>query len=251
LIQTSAGVNPGNSGGPLFNVAGEVMGVVTGTRKDAVGISFAIPAGTFRKALPRLLDAERRYGLATGLAFAAGGSRGVERVEAAAPAARAGLQPGDLLTRVDGRLLRGDADFFLRLLGRQAGDAVPLEVRREGRTVAARLVLGGRPRPDGAKLLAALGLKGVPVDSEKAKAMRLRVPKGVVLTEVAGERFPEGQKPEPGDVLARVGDVRPTDLDHVGQLLALAPLGQGLRLVFLRQRQATLSRFDLTVTPNK
>ena len=58
-----------------------------------------------------------------------------------------------------------------------------------------------------------------------------------------------GSLGEPGDVLARINDVRPDDLDHLGRLLADAPAGKPLHLVFLRQREATVTRMDVTVTP--
>jgi S1-C subfamily serine protease len=153
-----------------------------------------------------------------------------------------------VVRRVVGRPLVTESDFHLRLLDRKPGDLLPLTLRRAGETVDARLTLGKRPRPDAEALLARLGLKGKALDTKKAAAMHLRQAKGVLLAEVAAGLYPEKQKPEAGDVLARINDVRPDDLDHVGRLLADAPPGQPIRLVFLRQRENTLTRVDVAVT---
>ncbi len=249
MTQIAAPINPGNSGGPVLNVVGEVLGVATVQKPDAHGIAFAIPAETVRKALPRLLDCEHRQGIATGLSFVGDGSGKVEQVADSSPAAAAGIRPGDVVRRVDGRPLRTESDFHLRLLDRKPGDVLPLTLGRAGETVDVRLTLGKRPGPDAETLLARIGLKGTPVDSKKAQAMRLRQAKGLLLSEVTEVFYPDKQKPEAGDVLARINDVRPDDLDHVGRLLADAPPGQPIRLVFLRQREGTVTRLDLVVTP--
>jgi serine protease Do len=251
MVQLSAGINPGNSGGPALNIVGEVLGVVAVQKPDSHSIAFAVPAAVVRKALPRLLDAERRQGVVTGLTFAGDGSRRVKEVADDSPAAAAGICPGDVLRRVEGWPVVTESDFDLRLLGRKPGDVLGLSLWRPGETVEVRLRLGRRPKPDAEALLARLGLKGTALDARKAGAMRLRQAKGVLLSEVQASLYPEKQKPEPGDVLARINDVRPDDLDHVGRLLADAPAGQPLRLVFVRQREKTVTRMDVTLTPPK
>lgn len=249
MMQISAGINPGNSGGPVLNIVGEVLGVVTVQKAESHGIAFAIPADVVRKALPRLLDAERRKGIVTGLTFAGDGSGRVQQVALNSPADQAGLRPGDVVRRVHGRRLVSESDFHLRLLDRRPGDLLILTVSRAGELVDVHLKLGRRLKPDAEALLARLGLRGTPLDPKKAGAMRLRQAKGLLLSEVQASLYPDKQRPEPGDVLARINDVRPDDLDHVGRLLAEAPPGQPLRLVFLRQRENTVTRMDVTVTP--
>jgi serine protease Do len=249
MVQLNAAINPGNSGGPALNVVGEVLGVIAVHKAEAQSIGFAIPVDTLRKALPRLLDAERRLGLVTGLFFAADGSGRVRAVLTDSPAARAGIEPGDVIRRVEGRPLLSECDFHLRLLDKKPGDVLALTVRRPGEVLDVRLTLGKRPKPDAEALLARLGLKGRPLDARQATAKRLRQAKGIVLTETKSDLYPDKQKPEPGDVLARINDVRPDDLDHVGRLLADVPPGQPLRLVFLRQKENAVTRMDVTVTP--
>jgi serine protease Do len=251
MIQYSAGTNPGNSGGPVFNIVGEVMGVASVTKTDAAALSFGIPVDSLRKALPRLLDIEKRQGIVTGITFAGDGSASVKAVAGDSPAVKAGLRAGDVLRRVRGQRTLSEADFHLRLIDHKPGDVLPLTVAREGKMVDVQLTLGKRPNPDTTALLATLGLKVAPLDDKLATTMRLRQPKGMVLKEVRSGVYPEKQTPEPGDVLARINDFRPENLDHVGRLLADAPPGQTIRLVFLRQRGPTLTRIDTAVNVKK
>jgi serine protease Do len=247
MVQYSAGTNPGNSGGPLFNIVGEVMGVASVTKLDAAALSFGIPVDTLRKTLPRLLDVEKRQGILTGITFTGDGSARLKAVAAESPAAKAGLRAGDVLRRVQGQRALSESDFHLRLLDRKPGEVVPLAVARDKQMLDLSLTLGKRPIPNADALLAMVGLKVGPLDEKKAAAMKLRVAKGMVLKEVRAGIYPEKQAPEPGDVLARINDFRPENLDHVGRLLDDSPPGQAIRLVFLRQRGPTVTRIDATV----
>jgi serine protease Do len=249
LLQHSAGTNPGNSGGPVLNILGEVLAVASITKTDAASLSFAVPADAVRKALPRLLDVERRQGIVTGLTFADDGSARVAAVADGSPADNVGVRAGDMLGRAGSRRVLSESDFHLELLGHGPGGVVPLELARDGRVVRVALTLGKRTRPDARKLLTRLGLKAAPLDRKRAAAMHLRQPKGLLVTDVQPGVYPLAQRPEPGDVLARINDTRPEDMDHVGRLLAEVPPGQTVRLVFLRQRENTVTRMDVTVTP--
>jgi serine protease Do len=251
MIQLNAAINPGNSGGPVFNVVGEVLGVVAVNKQDGQSLGFAIPAETVRRTLPRLLDVERREGFVTGLTFAGDGSAKVKAVVPDSPAAQTGIQPGDVLRRIEGRRILSESDFHLGLIGCKPGDGMALRLQRDKEVKRVSLILGKREVPDPEAYLARLGLKAAPLDTKKATAMRLRVPKGVVLTDVKAGLYPDKQKPEPGDVLARINDFRPDDLADVGRLLSDWTPGQGIRLVFLRQRENTVTRIDVTVTPSK
>jgi serine protease Do len=247
LIQSDAGINPGSSGGPWFNVVGEVVGLTASMRRDSENIGFAISAATLRNALPPMLDVEARYGIATGLSLPDDGPCQVAAVEPDSPAAKAGVLAADVIQELAGRPTPTAADFHLALLGRKPEETVPVVLARQGQPVQANLTLGRRPKPDGAALLKQkLGLTAAPLDPQKAKAMSMRVPRGVVITEVEPGLFQMVEhKPEPGDVLARLGKLRPRDLDHVGLLLERTPAGRPLPVVLLRVRGQTVTRIDL------
>ncbi len=247
LIQTDAAINPGSSGGPWFNVAGEVMGITTSRKAESDNIGFAVSAAAVRKALVGMLAPERRYGFRTGLVLSGDGSARIASVESNSPAAEAGLKPGDAIAGIDGRTIEDAADAALALVGRKPGEALALEVTRDGASMSVEIVLADRPPPDGSKLLRKkFGLSAAPLSATKAREMMLRIPRGVVIAEVDATRY-EGvdDPPQPGDVLARVGRIRPKNLDHLGLLVESVEKNQRVALVLLRKQGDTLTRIDL------
>jgi serine protease Do len=247
LIQSDAAINPGSSGGPWFNAVGEVMGLTTVMRKDSENIAFAIPVAALRRFLPEMLDVERRYGLVTGLEVAADGPCRANAVAPGSPAAKAGIRAGDVITRLGDRPIPTSADFHMSLIGRKPGETLPLQFARDGKSQEASLVLASRSKPDGAALLKKkLGLEAAPLEPSKAKTMGLRVARGVVVTAVESSFYEKLEhRPQPGDVLARIGWIRPRDLDHVGLLLEKARSKEPLSLVFLRRDADFGTRIDI------
>jgi serine protease Do len=254
LIQTDAAINPGSSGGPWFNALGDVIAITTAQRRNSENIGFGVSVETIRKALPEMLDVERRWHLVTGLEFQPDGSCRVAMVGPGTPAAAAGLQTGDVLTSLDGKPLANRLDFSFALIGRRPGQTLQLTVVRDGKPARTALALAERPKPDGAALLKArFGMTAVPLDTAKAMATSMRVRRGVVIADV-DQGPPWGydrlkSPPLPGDVLARIDGIRPHDLEHVGLLLDRMTPGRKVTMVFLRRTGNTVTRIDLSVTP--
>jgi putative serine protease PepD len=153
LIQTDASISSGNSGGPLVNAYGEVIGintaVATGSRaSSAENIGFAIAMDRALPVVERL-----RGGAATPVGFLGvsttdptDGSRAavIVNVEAGSPAASAGLQIGDLLTRVAGKAVAGSAELAGVVADHQPGETVEVSVLRAGQPLTVRVTLGTR-----------------------------------------------------------------------------------------------------------
>jgi serine protease Do len=145
LVQTNAAINPGNSGGPLINLRGEVIGIntaIASTTGGSQGIGFAIPSNTVRTALESLLKQGRIIRGYLGIQMRAlqPGEDGTEtegvtvaEVVSGSPAAQAGVQPGDVIRKFDGR----DVNNFnaLRSLVAQTelNKQVELEIMRNGK----------------------------------------------------------------------------------------------------------------------
>jgi len=247
MIQSDAGINPGSSGGPWFNVAGEVMGMTASMKKDAENIAFAVSATTLRKTLPGMLDVERRYRIASGLEVTPDGTCEVKTVEPNSPAAKAGLRPGDVIARLGGRATPTSLDFHLALVGRKAEEPFAVEFSRDGRVQKAVLTLSPRPKPDPKILLQQkLGVEVVPLEPAKAKAMGLRMPRGLVVTGVDLSLYEKLEHPpQPGDILARIGLIRPRSPDQAAELLENLRRGQAVDLVFLRRLETSATRIDV------
>ncbi|HEX5692127.1 MAG TPA: trypsin-like peptidase domain-containing protein [Roseiflexaceae bacterium] len=165
LIQTDAAINHGNSGGPLVNLRGEVVGINTlvvrgtGTALDqAQGLGFAIPSNTLQTVSQKLIaDGKVVYpylGVSYGMIDAEIAAENnlpvpngalVSDVQEGQPAAKAGLQNGDIITAVDGQKLGSDISLRGILLQHAPGDNITLEVLRDGKTQSFDVTLAERP----------------------------------------------------------------------------------------------------------
>jgi S1-C subfamily serine protease len=152
VIQTDAALNPGNSGGPLLDAGGRVIGInsqiATGGDGSggSVGIGFAVPVNTAKHVIPQLETAghvERAYlGIQGGTA--PDGVR-VEAVQPGSPAIAAGIRQGDVLERLAGKPVRTMDDVSAILAQHAPGDVVDVEVRTGGLTRGLKATLADRP----------------------------------------------------------------------------------------------------------
>jgi S1-C subfamily serine protease len=147
-IQTDAAVNPGNSGGPLLDGRGRVIGVIAQSRGD--GLSFAVPIDTLRdisRELERRGTIRRAYlGVSTSEPQRGQGALVVEAVEGE-PAAEAGLRAGDVIVSIDGRRVRDSDDVVAAVEDQRPGQRVDVEYQRGSVTRALDIELGVRPTP--------------------------------------------------------------------------------------------------------
>ena len=150
-IQTDAAINHGNSGGPLLDMDGEVVGVNSQIESESggnVGIGFAVPSNTVEKIADALItdgSVEHAYlGVAIEDDSGSGGTTLAE-VRSGTPAAEAGLQQGDVVTEFDGESV-DSADELRRLVdAKSPGDQVELTIERDGDTQTVEVTLGTRP----------------------------------------------------------------------------------------------------------
>jgi serine protease Do len=200
LIQTDASINPGNSGGPLLNIEGEMIGVNVAVRAGAQGIGFAIPIDQALRSAAKLLNVQRLQGKWHGLVTQPGdeldGPLRVTRVEAASPAQTCGLEAGDQIVRVGPLAVSRPLDLERALLDRPVGEAVPVEVRRNGQPLLLELALADRPT----------GPVGVPSAAGSFDASIWEV-LGLRLTEEPRSTFQRRSTRYRGGM--RVEDVRP------------------------------------------
>ncbi len=159
LIQTSAAINPGNSGGALVDSAARVIGINTAIIPNAQGIGFAIPSDVARVEMAQLISQGRVirpwvgvvYGgevdAQTGQMYNLGINHGVvvRQVEPSSPAARAGIQPGDIITAVNGDRIDNWNDFVRNVVTKKIGETVTLSLVRNQAQLRVSVVLAERP----------------------------------------------------------------------------------------------------------
>lgn len=161
MIQTDAAINAGNSGGPLVNAAGEVIGINTAVSSEGSNLGFAIPISSVKGLIKSVIEeghvtrsyAGVRYfnitpdiAIEYDLPVTSGAYLFTDSSESAviegSPAADAGLETGDIITKVNGISI-GRSGSFSSLLGEYApGDTVQLEILRDGETKTLKLTLG-------------------------------------------------------------------------------------------------------------
>jgi 2-alkenal reductase len=161
LIQHNASISPGNSGGPLLNTQGEVIGmntaVVRGSGSTAEGLGFAIASNAVKKIADELIQDGQADHPYMGVEFtlaqtgqASGSSDTIAvtltQVTSGGPAAQAGLKVGDTITAVDGTQMSSDQPFLNLVFAHQPGDTVQFTVTpRGGQQTTVAVTLGQRP----------------------------------------------------------------------------------------------------------
>jgi putative serine protease PepD len=149
-IQTDAAINHGNSGGPLIDSSGRVIGVNAQIASDSggnEGVGFAIPSNTAKSIVSQLIDTGKvEYAfLGVGLEDASGTGARIGEVRPDTPAQRAGLRTGDVITQVDGRSIGSADELRAAINSKSPGDSVSVTYKRGGNTHSVRVTLTNRP----------------------------------------------------------------------------------------------------------
>ncbi|HOE97693.1 MAG TPA: trypsin-like peptidase domain-containing protein, partial [Candidatus Sumerlaeota bacterium] len=162
MIQTDAAINPGNSGGPLLNLDAEAIGVNTfifSRSGDSASVGFSIPINRVRRIVEEILEFGRLRAIRMDFETVSlsppivqmldlGVTEGalVRAIDIGGPAERAGLQPKDVITRVDGIDIRDADDLMASFLTRTVGETLDMTVRRDGEELHLKYVIEeGRP----------------------------------------------------------------------------------------------------------
>jgi putative serine protease PepD len=148
-IQTDAAINHGNSGGPLFNTAGKVVGVTAQIESDSGGndgVGFAIPSSTVRSVADQLISSGKAEHAYLGVSLSSTSSTAlVAAVRDGTPAARAGLKAGDVVTALDGKSIASTGELESAIAAHKPGDSVSLTYTRNGKSHTVQLKLASRP----------------------------------------------------------------------------------------------------------
>ena len=222
FLQTDVAVNPGNSGGPLFNMAGEVIGInsqIYSRTGGYMGLSFAIPIDVAMQVRDQLVAHGKvtrgRIGVGVqavtrplaesfGLKTADGAL--VSNVEPNGPAAKSGMRTGDVILSWNGKPVESSSTLPYLVAGTKPGENVDVEVWRDGKRQTLKVTVAEMPaeRVQSARAQTApqgkLGVAVRPLSPEEAK--QLGAPGGLIVEQAAGAAARAGMRP--GDVILGV-----------------------------------------------
>ncbi|UCD10996.1 MAG: trypsin-like peptidase domain-containing protein, partial [Nitrospinaceae bacterium] len=198
FIQVDASINPGNSGGPLLNINGSLIGINTAIYQKAEGIGFAIPIDAAKRIVNDLISYGKVRRGWTGLSvqdmspdlrehFKVSQPTGVLviKVVPGSPAARAGIQRGDVLLGMDKHDIENRSQFRQRLSTYSVGNAISFTVSRDGRESVRRVKVSALTRTEAARFARDwLGLGVTGITRTLIEKHRLHTRKGVMVSEV-------------------------------------------------------------------
>jgi serine protease Do len=250
FIQTDVAVNPGNSGGPLFNMKGEVIGINSQIFSETggyQGLSFAVPSEVATKIQDQLVAHGKvirgRLGIAIqnvnqALAESFGLSKPtgalVSSVEKGSPAEQAGVEPGDVIVKFDGKEVTDSAQLPARVGEMKPGATAKLEIIRKGATKEINVTVGelkdGKlaANAEGAQKPGRLGVAVRPLNPEEKR--QAGVKDGLLVENATGPAARAGI--QPGDVILSVNGTSIHSVDQLRSLVSKA----GKRVALLVQR---------------
>src|SRR6202050_2357999 len=268
FIQIDAPVNKGNSGGPAFDTSGEVMGVNTAIYSPSggsVGIAFSIPASTVKTVIAQLKDkgsVSRGWigvqiqpvtaDIADSLGLKKAEGALVAEPQANGPAAKAGIESGDVITAVNGETVKDARELARTIGGLPPGPAVKLDVLHKGQSKVVNLTLGQLPNTIEAKAdndnddkggvtrgtdVPKLGLTVAPANSVAGAGKE-----GVVGTEVDPKSAAAERGFKEGDVILEVAGKNVTDAGEVREGINAAR-ADNKNSVLMRIKSGGSSRF--------
>ena len=248
FLQTDAAINRGNSGGPLFNVDGDVVGVntaIVSPSGGSVGIGFAVPSAVAQRIVADLREdgmVERGW-LGVGIqpvtediaeALGLEGAEGtlVSSVTRGSPAEEAGLVPGDVILSLGGEPIDGPRALSLAVADLEVGSDATLSILRGGETEELTVAIGMHPTQSSPEASTAapaaddtpqLGVSIAPLDA--ALRARLGLPEelsGLAVTGVQPDSAAAEAGLQPGDVITAASGLDVTDLDTLRSAVSKA-----------------------------
>ena len=259
FIQTDAALNPGNSGGPLFNQRGEVVGVnsriFSGTG-GYMGLSFSIPIDVAMDVVQQLKtngkvtrsylgvmlqDIDRNLADAYKLPKPEGSL--INQVSPKSPAEKAGLKPGDVILKLDGNSISRTSDLIYRLNRIAPNQTIQLEVLRDDkiRTISATLSVAPDDTPAAEDKNNPTNGLGMNIrDLTEAEQSRLNVNGGALVREVKRGGLASLSNLVAGDVIVQVNSTPVANSQAFAKAIAGLPKNSVARIVIIRQGQRAI-----------
>ncbi len=261
FIQTDAAINRGNSGGPLVNLKGQVIGInsnILTPSGGSIGIGFAIPSTMAKKVVIQLKEKGRvirgRLGVsimrnpidqdmqkALNLKDRKGAL--INGVEAGTPADKAGLKRYDVIVAVNGEPIESSNDLRMKIAGIPPGSPVEITFIRDGKemtikTSVIELTNEEKPKPVTEKSNKNLGLTVEPLTPASARRNGLKTESGLLVTDVASGSTAERRGLQAGDVIVEANRQKVETMDQWNAVLKPLKAGDPLMLAVRREDES-------------
>ncbi|MGH9407327.1 MAG: trypsin-like peptidase domain-containing protein [Terriglobia bacterium] len=277
FLQTDAAINPGNSGGPLVNLSGQVVGINTAiatTRGAYDGVGFAIPSKLVRKVYNDIVERGAVRRGAIGVKFmqlqtpallqSFGARHGVvvQSVTAGSPAARAGIQRGDVITAIDSRQIQGGSELLNVVSNSDPGHELSVDFLRDGRRMNCRVLVADWNKiagvdPEQARIFtapAAPASRGIGVAvkdlapgeaKQLASQLHLGQASGVMVEEVEPGSFADDLALQRFDVILSVNRRDVHSVAEFNRVQSQLKSGQDVLLMIARSSRSGYATFFL------
>ena len=254
MIQTDASINPGNSGGPLVNALGEVIGVnssIYSPSGGSIGLGFAIPINRAQRVTEDLLahGVIRRPWIGIKLQTTPPGAsviqaRGVpvSSVVPGSPAARAGIQRGDVLVQSRERAVHSPYDWEAERLELRVGEDVPLKIRRGEREMNVSVKVADLPEVNAPKVTVLREIQLVSLTPAIRAERNIRRANGA-LVQTVSQRVAEQLGIQAGDVILQINRVPVADAESAARALDYYAGRGGIIMYIERQGQVYTTEF--------
>ena len=255
MIQTDAAINPGNSGGPLVNADGEVVGVnsnIFSPSGGSVGLGFAIPINRVARVVDDLMTHGSIRSPWIGVRLKQAQSNNprdlltqgavIATVTPGSPAAKAGLQPGDVILREGSRVVHNPFDWYAALLDLRAGSPAQLHVRRGSREFDVDVNVSDLPDVSAPKVQVLRELELVTVTPAIAAERGLRRQFGALVYKV-GQDVSDQTGIQQGDVILQINNSPIRTAQDVARAIGAYGGRTYLRLIVERQGQLYVTEF--------
>jgi serine protease Do len=238
-LQTDAAMNPGNSGGPLIDLRGEIVGLNVAVFREGQGIGFAIPIKRVSEAIAEIFSPETLKELWFGAKFLNGTNCFmVHAVQAGSPAEKGGLRAGDAVLRVNGKAMRNVIELTREVVG--AGDprevGVLIQRGAERRNLTVRLV-AEKTVFNAAMVRQKLGLTLQPVTPALAESLQLPSAEGLVVADVEAQSPAAAAGLQTGFLIRTCEGLAASDVRRVAKIVYDKKKGQKVNLEVLSQRR--------------
>ena len=263
FIQTDASINPGNSGGPLFNLKGEVVGINTAILPYGQGIGFAIPVNTAKPLIPQLVakgEVTRGYlgvsiqpltsELAKALKLEENKGALVSDVTPTSPAAKAGIQRGDLIVSFNKKTVEDARTLSAMVADTPVGQEVPITVLRNGAKHQLSVAVGKLPserakeEPSIQPAQGKWGLQLQDLNPKMASRLGIKPGQGVMVAGVRNESPAERAGIHQGDIILEMNRQPVNSVEEAREVVKKASEKEPLLLLVKRDNGS----FFITLT---